>query len=123
MRHKRRGMTMIEVLIALAILASACLAVMGMYPAMASLNGNTMDSTEKMYVVQNQLDALVSANAFISTSYVQATPNPFGANGYLRWKGVADPYGDAKVQVIEVDAGWVHEGHVRSMTLYGMVCP
>lgn len=117
---RRRGMSMIEVLIALGILSVGALAAIGMFPAMARLHASTVDTTSRMYVAQQKMDELLSDNVFISQTY--ATDQPF-RDGYRRWRGIPDAYGSASVQVIEVEVAWVDGGRARNILLYGQVAP
>lgn len=125
---RRHGLSMIEVLFALSILATVVLAIFGMFPAMAILNKDTMEGSTYLYSAQEKMDQLLTANQSISTSYT--TDNPFGTlNGTRRWKGIADPYGSATMQMIEVDYIWVEQAtgpnttRARTISLYGMVRP
>lgn len=113
---------MIEVLLALGLLATAVLAILGMFPALAKTNKNTMQSSTHLYAAQEMLDRLVAANQTVATTYT--TDYPFGAaiNGYRRYRGMTDTY-DANCQNIEVEVTWVEEGRTRSIFLYGLVCP
>lgn len=116
----RRGMSMIEVLIALGILSVGALAAIGMFPAMARLHQSTVDTTARMYVAQQKMDELLRDNVFISQTYI--TDQPY-RDGYRRWRGIADPYGSGSVQVIEVEVAWVDGGRARNILLYGQVAP
>jgi Tfp pilus assembly protein PilV len=120
--RQRRGMSMIEVLMALGLLATTVLAILGMFPALARTNKNTMESSSHLYAAQEMLGKLTGANQTVSTSYV--TDYPFGSaiNGYRRYRGISDPY-DATCQTIEVEVTWVEDGRTRSILLYGLVCP
>lgn len=120
-RGRRDGMSLAEVMIAIGLLAAGALAVLGMFPTMAQLSFNTVDGTSKLYLAQNKMDELLRNNTFISQSY--STDNPFGSSGFRRWRGVPDPYGDANVQVIEVEVSWVYRGRTRDVVLYGQVAP
>ena len=113
---------MIEVLVALGIMSVAVLGVLGMYPSMARLGTNTSDAADKLYAAQDKLDELLDANVLIGTSY--SIDYPFGnTTAYRRWRGIADTYGNAGIQTIEVEVTWLFQGRSRSIFLYGQVSP
>ena len=120
--RRSRGLSMIEVLVALGILSVAVLGVLGMFPSMARLGANTSDSADKLYAAQDKLDELLDNDVAIGTSYT--TDYPFGTNnGYRRWRGITDTYNNAGIQTIEVEVTWFAQGRSRSIFLYGQVSP
>lgn len=121
-RHGRSsaGLSMIEVLLALGLLATSVLAILGMFPAMARTNRNTMESSSHLYAAQEKMDQLLAANQTISTS--NTTDYPFGTNGYRRWRGATDPYSPGG-QTVCVEVTWVQDGRTRTLALFGLVSP
>src|SRR5260370_1094567 len=99
LQKTQRGLSMIEVLMALSLLAVAVLAIQGMFPAMALTTKNSMESSRRLQSVQEKLDELMAANVTV----VSGSDHPFGLNDGLRqWSGSADPYGSTDIQVVAV---------------------
>jgi len=127
---RRRGLSMIEVLIALVVMSIAILAVIGAFPTVFKTDRRTMFSSIALYDAQTALDTVLRANVFVSTTPVVTTPfsNPTpGAvglpNGFQSVVGSADPGGNANFQQVSVTETWVENGRVRSITLVSEVEP
>lgn len=128
MNRRARGLSMVEVLVAFAILAVAVLALLGALPAAARQQRSSVGASQALYYAEEKMDILLKANQKISTAY--ETDNPYGnATGSRRWWGTPVA-GNSGVQIINVEVTWVDRGqntdqqpHIRTITLRSMVAP
>lgn len=120
LRRFSGGYLIVEIVMAIGLLSVVLLAVLGVIPQSLALQHNSTDATAQMFAAQQKLDAIVAHNVFISMAY--SSDNPL-RNSSRRWRGLADPYGSAAVQVIEVEVDWTQEHRTRSIVLHGLVAP
>lgn len=119
---RRRGLSLLEVLLALAVLALGALAVLGIFPIMARQTAQATVETQMLLYCQDKLDEVVRKNVRISSEYaseaLSSTPS-----ATRRWRGLPDELGDPAVQTVEVETSWVQDGRARRQVLYGIVTP
>ncbi|MCE1245785.1 MAG: prepilin-type N-terminal cleavage/methylation domain-containing protein [Firmicutes bacterium] len=124
-----RGLSLIEILIAIGVLSVGVLAVIGMFPSFFKLNANSWTTTQVMLLTQEKMDEILSSNAYISTTpstdYPGIIPRDGSGNplGYRRWWGESDPGGNTNIQIIKVEVVWTERSRVKRYTLTGAVAP
>jgi type II secretory pathway pseudopilin PulG len=124
-----RGLSLIEILIAMGVLAVGVLAVIGVFPGFFKLNANSWTTTQVMLLTQEKMDEILSANSYISTTpitdYPAIIPRDGAGNpqGYRRWWGEADPGGNTNIQLVKVEVVWTERGRVKRYILTGAVSP
>jgi len=127
--RSQKGLSLIEILIAIGVLAVGVLAVVGLFPSFFKLNASSWTSTQVMLLAQEKMDEVLAANAYISTTpdtdYPAIIPRDGSGNpmGYRRWWGEADPGGNTNIQIIKVEVVWTEQGRVKRYTLTGAVAP
>jgi len=125
----KKGLSLIEVLIALGVLAVGILAIIGIFPSIFRLNANSWNTTEVMLLAQEKMDEILANNQYISTSpqedYPSQIPRDSQGNptGYRKWWGEADPGGNTNIQIIKVEVVWIESGRVKRYNLTGAVAP
>ncbi len=113
--HSRpRGISIIEILIAYAVLTVAVLALLGCLPLAASQQQNTITDTQAMYFAEQKMDELLLEDVAISE--VTKTDYPLGDNSMVRtWWG---EYGNnVSLQTVTVQVTWTGAHSGRNVTL------
>lgn len=118
MRNKRqKGVSILEVLIALLILSVGLLAIIGTFPKMLELSLGSENMAVAQQSAQDKMDEILSAGAFISTSANSDAPSGL-QSGYRRWYGTNI---SSRLQQITVEVGWVEKGRARSFSVNSMI--
>lgn len=118
---RRKGFSIIEVLISFMVLTVAILALLGLMPA-ASKSGSAMSKqSQALYIAQSHMDNLLSQNTFNSTGSV---PVPALATGaVVRWWTTSNAAVDNtnNTQVLHVEVVWVEAGRSRRVEAASLV--
>ncbi len=112
-----KGISLLEVLIAFTVLTVGVLAVMALFPNVMKNNRENYRKIELMNLAQERMDLLLSERGEIagveelSKNTVYNDPETdeddvLGDNGFVRWWGESDPYGDYNIQIITVEVGY-----------------
>ncbi|NDJ56022.1 type II secretion system minor pseudopilin GspI [Enterobacteriaceae bacterium 4M9] len=96
-----KGMTLLEVLVALAIFSLAALALLQSLGQLASGTGRLADKYWADTVAENQLVALKLQNIWPALRWTQGESEQAGQTWYWRWRGVES--GQPGVRVLEVE--------------------
>lgn len=100
----RRGFSIIEIIIATAILLTAIVVTFDVIPNIYRMNTKSWNMTKASYLAQEKLDNITEKNIFIDTTANEnQTDYPEDLENCTRtWWGEADPYGNSSIQVIKV---------------------
>jgi len=117
---KRKGFSLIEILISIAVLSIGILAILGVYPVVLSLNQNAWSTSTALTLAQDKMDEILSKNVTLGTSYQSDEPVQLPSCA-RRWRGLTvDPYG---LQTVSVEVTWKEKNRTRNMTLTSQICP
>jgi len=122
-RKKFKGFSILEVMLAMALLSMGILAILGVFPMAQKLNRQAWVRTTAYILAQQKMDQILGDNQFIS---VDANSDNCDAipQGYRRWWGEPDPGGNPRLQLIHVEVAWVDRySGVQRVELAGMVAP
>lgn len=90
--HRDRGMTMIEVLVAMAIVTMMMLAVWRSFSATVTATEMTVDIQERYSTVRNAMDRMA---AELTTAYLSFNRNPAETRHYTLFEGRSEGEGDS----------------------------
>lgn len=129
--NNQRGLSLIEVLIALAVLSVGVMGVVGIFPTVSRHNANNWKSTKVMLLAQKTMDSLIAANTYIGTSPVVVSPSPPEIPkdaagipvGFVRYWGESDPGGNSRIQFIKVEVVWTEAGGTKRYLLTSAISP
>lgn len=121
MRRRRRGMSILEVLVAYGILTIAVLGLLGALPAAARQQRGTSLSGQALYLAQQKMDQLLQQDQRLATA--PQSDYPFGDLTLNReWWGSAAP-GNPDVQIVHVKVTWIEDHRARNVVLRSYVIP
>jgi prepilin-type N-terminal cleavage/methylation domain-containing protein len=122
MQKAKNGFNILEIIIATAILLVAVTVTFEIIPGIYRLNQKAWNMSRASFLAQEKLDELTEKNIFIDT--VQHNDNPAGIENCTRsWVGIADPFGNAAIQVVKVKVQWTERGKTREVEVQGLVSP
>ncbi|OSN03690.1 type II secretion system minor pseudopilin GspI [Lonsdalea iberica] len=98
---KQRGMTLLEVLVALVVFALAGLAILKTTAQQASTLGRLEEKTFAVWIAENQLTALRLEKQWPSTSWTDGSVIVAGSTWYWRYRGIDT--GDDSVRAVDVE--------------------
>ncbi|GMU56243.1 MAG: hypothetical protein AMXMBFR33_53890 [Candidatus Xenobia bacterium] len=116
-RTRRRGFSIIEVLISFMVLTVAILALLGLMPAASKQGSTTGKQSQALYIAQSHMDNLISQNTFNAAGTIPLPALATGASA--RWWCTAGP--DGNTQVLHVEVVWLEFGRSRRVELASMV--
>ncbi|MFH0801526.1 MAG: prepilin-type N-terminal cleavage/methylation domain-containing protein [bacterium] len=119
---RKKGMSMIEILFAIAILSVGVLAVMGLFPAIFKLNTSSSLTVSALFLAQEKMDEILATGKSISTTEV-AEEMPQLPQGQRFRVGSDDPNGDPDIQMITVRVTWREKSRSRSVVLKSLISP
>ncbi|OSN05883.1 type II secretion system protein GspI [Lonsdalea britannica] len=98
---KQRGMTLLEVLVALVVFALAGLAILRTTAQQASTLGRLEEKTFAVWIAENQLTALRLEKQWPSTSWTDGSVMFAESTWYWRYRGIDS--GNDSVRAVEVE--------------------
>ncbi|MCL5774556.1 MAG: hypothetical protein M1536_09330 [Firmicutes bacterium] len=110
---------MVEVLIALALLSTGILAVIGVYPVILQMNTSSQNNDIALSLAQQKLDEILSNGTFISTSAQSDMPSNL-PSCTRQWWGSSVPY-NSSLQQIDVQVTWTEKNRLRSVTVTSII--
>ncbi|MBI3927156.1 MAG: prepilin-type N-terminal cleavage/methylation domain-containing protein [Armatimonadetes bacterium] len=118
-----RGLSLIEVLIAFAVLTVAVLALMGLLPAAASQSASTDLQNQALLLAEHKMDEILAGGVFIGSSPLGSPDAPLPEVPGLQrtWSGSPDPGGDPNLQLIAVEITWVEQARPRRVRLVSLL--
>ncbi len=121
MRKRPNGLSMIEVVVAFGVLATALLALLGCMPAAARLQKCSTQSTQALYLAEQKMDFLLKQDQRLATT--PESDYPLGNLSLNRqWWGGPVP-GCPDVQRVEVLVTWLERGRPHEVHLQCFVVP
>lgn len=110
---RRRGFSIIEVLISFMVLTVAILALLGLMPAASKTGSATGKQSQALYIAQSHMDNLLSQNAF-NANGTQAVP-ALAQGATVRWWTTSNSAVDStnNTQVLHVEVVWLEAGRSR----------
>ena len=114
-----KGFSMVEVLIALALLSTGILAVVGVYPAILQMNTSSQNNDIALSLAQQKLDEILNNGTFISTSAQSDMPSNL-PSCTRQWVGSSVPY-NSNLQQIDVQVTWTEKNRLRSVTVTSII--
>jgi len=125
----KRGFTILEIIIATAILLIGVTVTFSIIPKIYRLNQKAWNMSKAAFLAQEKLDDLIEKNVLIDTQITGTqTDHPAELQDCTRtWVGESDPYGNSNIQVIKVKVQWeepVLTGNItRNAEVQGLVAP
>lgn len=116
------GFSLLEVLLAVSVMTIGVLAVLGVFPAIVSLNYNAWGTTTAAVLGQEKLDQLLAAGTFININPSQDNPSSL-PQCVRQWWGASDPQGNPSVQQLIVQITWTEKGRARSVSFTTLLTP
>lgn len=107
---KHSGMTLLEVLVALAIFAVAALALLQSLGQLALGPGCLADKTYADWVAENQMVELRLQSVWPPLHWTQGSSEQAGRTWYWRWRGVASELPGLRALEVEVSAAPWQQG-------------
>ncbi|NIY46294.1 type II secretion system minor pseudopilin GspI [Cedecea colo] len=99
-----RGMTLLEVLVALAIFSLAALALLQSLGHLALGPGRLADKTYADWVAENQMVELRLQSVWPPLAWTQGSSEQAGRTWYWRWRGVEGELPELRALEVEVSA-------------------
>jgi len=119
---KKSGFSILEIVIAGAILLISVAVVFSILPNIYKLNRKAWNLSKATYLAQEKLDELIEQNVYIDTTPHSDHPKDL-ENCVRSWWGEEDPYGNPEVQVIKVKVEWTERYSKRHIEVQGLVAP
>ncbi len=124
-RSNAKGLSVLEVLIALGVLTAGILAVVGVFPLVFKNTSNAWTTSKIMFIAQKTMDDE------LSKGFSDTMGNPHmemldvnGTNvGYIKTWREADPNGNANIQIVKVEVVWTVNGRTKRYLLTSAVAP
>lgn len=107
---KHSGMTLLEVLVALAIFSVAALALLQSLGHLALGPGRLADKTYADWVAENQMVELRLQSVWPSLHWTQGSSEQAGRTWYWRWRGVESELPGLRALEVEVSASPWQQG-------------
>jgi len=105
---KHRGMTLLEVILALVIMATSGIAVMNAASGAINNQAHLEDKTLALWVASNGLVELRLKEAWPSETWQQSTETLAGSTWYVRYKGVSTS--DSSFKAVDIEVSDVKNG-------------
>jgi len=105
---KQQGMTLLEVMLALVIMATSGVAVMNAASGALNNQSHLQNKTFALWVASNGLAELKLKKIWPSSSWQQDTSELAGATWYLRYKTVET--GDSDFKALDIEVSDVKDG-------------
>ncbi len=121
-RSHSAGFTLLEVLLAFAILSAGILAVMSMFPAALHLNQSAWSTTTATFLAKEKMDEILSNHSFISTTMEVAYTDHLPSCS-LRWWGSPDPGGNTNLQQVNVEVIWLEGDRSKTISMQSLIAP
>lgn len=119
---KNKGFSIVEIVIASAILLIAVSVTFTIVPNIYRLNIKAWNMSRATYLAQEKIDEITEQNIFIDTT--PHTDNPEHLEDCVRsWWGEADPHGNSEMQLIKVKVEWIDRTATRSVEMQSFVAP
>ncbi len=130
-RKGQGGLSLIEVLIALAVLSIGLMGVIGIFPAASRHNANNWKSTSVTLLAQRIMDGILTSNVYVPTSPTVVDPPPEEIPrdpngdpvGFVRYWGESDPGGNSRIQYVKVEVVWTEAGATKRYVLTSAIAP
>ena len=107
------GFTMVEIIVALAILSTSVLAVFGVLRMCASANGTSQRLTESVFLAEKLLaETMLKENISFQTSE--------GKQGQFSWQIQTAPAGKDNLVAISVTVQWLDQQKPQQYQLYSL---
>lgn len=119
--RKRRGVSIVEVLIAFTILTVAILALLGVLPAAGRQSMSSDVENQALFIAQQKMDQILRNGVFIASSVTPTNPLPShpALQMQLIYGGEPLSQGFGNMQRITVRVTWLEQGRARSVKLVG----
>jgi len=125
--NKRRGFSIVEMVLAGAILLIGVTVTFSILPNIYRLNQKSWNMTKAVFYAQDKLDELTEAATLVDTSPQTDDVNdpnyvpPGLENGVRTWWGQPDPYGNSLIQLVTVRVAWTEGKTNRQIEVQGLV--
>lgn len=118
----RRGFSVIEILLALAVLSVAVLALLGILPVAIRQQRSSTMTTQALHLAVQTMDDLLQRNERISTTPQSDQPfaEPIGTRS---WWGAPDPDGRPGLQLVTVEVVWAERAAQHRVRLQSLLAP
>lgn len=124
---RKKGTSLVEVMIAMVLFSLGVLAVIGLFPVLFKANLNNWKTLQMEHLAQEKMDEIISDNSFISTTSRYDVPDILADEGDDEskriWWGESDPDGNPNIQIVKVKIYWFDDDRVKTYTLTGAVAP
>lgn len=118
----RRGFSLVEILLALAVLSVALLGLLGLLPVAFRQQQSSTMMTQSLYLATQTMDDLLQRNEFLGS--VPQTDQPFSEPiGSRSWWGSPDPGGRAGLQLVTVEVTWAEGPRQHRVRLQSLLAP
>lgn len=107
---------------AVGLLSSCVLMVLGIFPSIYKMNKGAWNQTEALTLTQEKMDEILSTASFISQTPLSDSPTSL-PNCTRQWWGSSDPYGNPDIQQITVQVSWREETRTRTVSLTSLLSP
>lgn len=111
-----RGFSLVEIILAISVLALGILVVLGIFPKIIDLNLSKDNTVKAIQLAQDKMDELLAAGTQVTGAYDQ--PASVIPNSRRTWIGSAPV---SHLQQVTVTVDWPERGKQRSFTITSML--